>query len=122
LKDGVNIAQARAEMNTIQRSLAEHYPEDRYEFAVAVRPLLEYLTGDVRQPLYLLFASVTAVLLIACVNVAGLMLARGFTRNNEFAVRMALGAKASHIIRQVLMESTVLACAGVLESRSHSCC
>jgi len=114
LKQGVNIAQARAEMNTIQRSLAEYYPEDRYEFGVAVKPLLEYLTGDVRQPLYLLFASVTALLLIACANVAGLMLARGFTRANEFAVRVALGAKPSHIIRQVLIESTVLACcAGV---------
>ena len=114
LKEGVNIAQARAEMNTIQRNLAGHYPEDRYEFGVAVKPLLEYLTGDVRQPLYLLFAAVSALLLIACVNVAGLLLARGFTRGNEFAVRVALGAKPSHIIRQVLIESTVLACcAGV---------
>jgi len=115
LKEGVNIGQARAEMDTIQRSLAEQYPEDRNEFAVAVKPLLEYLTGDVRQPLHVLFAAVAALLLIACVNVAGLMLARGFTRNNEFAVRVALGAKASHIIRQVLIESTVLACcAGVV--------
>ncbi len=115
LKAGKKIAQARAEMNTIQRRLAQDYPEDRYDSGVAVKPLLEYLTGDVRKPLYLLFASVTAILLIACVNVAGLMLARGFMRRSEFEVRVALGAKPSHVIRQVLIECSLLAsCAGVV--------
>ena len=115
LRRGVSAAQARAEMNAIQRSLAEQYPEDRNAFRVEVRPLLEYVSGDFRQPLYLLFGAVTAVLLIACANVAGLLLARGFARRHEFGVRIALGAKPSHIVKQVLIESTVLACcAGVV--------
>jgi len=115
LKPDVSVAQARAEMNAIQRSLAEQYPEDRNAFGVEVRLLLDHVSGDFRQPLYILFGAVTAVLLIACANVAGLLLARGFARRPEFGVRVALGARPSHIMRQVLIESTVLACcAGVL--------
>ncbi len=115
LKPDVSVAQARAEMNAIQRSLAEQYPEDRNAFDVEVRPLLDHVSGDFRQPLYILFGAITAVLLIACANVAGLLLARGFARRPEFGVRVALGARPSHIVRQVLIESTVLACcAGVL--------
>jgi predicted permease len=114
LKPGVTAAQARAEMNAIQRSLAEQYPEERNAFGVDFRPLLDYVSGDFRQPLYLLFGAVTAVLLIARANVAGLLLAHGFARRHEFGVRIALGAKPSQIVRQVLIESTVLACcAGV---------
>src|SRR3984957_3167822 len=112
LKSGVSAAQARAELNGIQRSLAEQYPEDRNAFGVEVRPLLNYVSGDFQQPLYLLFGAVTAVLLIACANVAGLLLARGFARRHEFGVRVALGAKPSHIVRQVLIESTVLSLCG----------
>jgi putative ABC transport system permease protein len=114
LGPGVNIEQARAELNAIQRSLAEQYPEDRDAYGVEVRPLLEYVTdsGGYRKPLYLLFAAVTALLLIACANVAGLLLARGFARRHEFSVRLALGAKPVQIVRQVLIESVVLALCG----------
>ncbi|HEX3119904.1 MAG TPA: ABC transporter permease, partial [Candidatus Acidoferrum sp.] len=112
LRPGVTIAQARAEMNSIQRSIAQQYPEDRNAFGVEVRPWLEFVSGDYREPLYLLFGAVTAVLLIACANVAGLLLARGFARRHEFSVRVALGAKPSQIVRQVLIESTVLSLCG----------
>ena len=112
LRRGVNVAQARAELNAIQRSLAEQYAEDRSAYGVEVRPLLERASGDFRQPLYLLFGAVTGVLLIACANVAGLLLARGFSRRHEFGIRVALGAKPSHIVRQVLIESTMLALCG----------
>ncbi len=114
LRPGVNITQAQAELNAIQRSLAEHYPEDRNAYGVEVQPLLEYVTdsGGYRKPLYLLFGAVTALLLIACANVAGLLLARGFARRHEFSVRLALGAKPAQIVRQVLIESVVLALCG----------
>ena len=114
LKPGVNIAQARAVMNAIQRSLAEQYPEDRNAYGVEVQPLADYVTdsGGYRKPLYLLFGAVTALLMIACANVAGLLLARGFARRHEFSVRVALGAKPGQIMRQVLMESAVLALCG----------
>ncbi len=114
LKPGVNIAQARAELNAIQRSLAEQYSEDHNAYGVEVEPLLDYVTdsGGYRKPLYLLFGAVTALLLIACANVAGLLLARGFARRHEFSVRVALGAKPAQIMRQVLIESAVLALCG----------
>ncbi len=114
LRQGVSIAQARFEMNAIQRSLAEQYPEDRNAYGVEVQPLLEYVSdsGGYRKSLYLLFGAVTAVLLISCANVAGLLLARGFARRQELSVRVALCAKPAHIVRQVLIESVVLALCG----------
>lgn len=110
LKSNVSMAEASAEMNVIQRSLAAQYAEDRNAPGVEAQLLLNSVTGDARQPLYLLFAAVAALLLIACTNVAGLLLARGLARQSEFSIRFALGAKPSQIMRQVLIESTVLAC------------
>ena len=111
LRKDATLSQGTAEMSAIQRRLAESFPEDRNYFAVLAIPLQSDLTGAVRQPLLLLFASVIGVLLIACVNVAGLLVARGVVRANEFSVRTALGASGGQIIRQILMESTILSCA-----------
>ncbi len=110
LRNGRNIAQASAEVNAIQRRIAESFAEDRNYSGVAVTPLLQTIIGDVRKPLLLLFGAVTGVLLIACVNVAGLLLARGVMRRTEFSVRIALGASRGQIMRQVLIESTILSC------------
>ena len=108
LRPGASLAQASAELNSIQRSLALTFPEDRDFHAVALSPLLASVTSDIRKPIFLLFAAVTAVLLIACVNVAGLLLARGLIRKAEFSVRIALGATRVQIFRQVLLESLIL--------------
>jgi len=114
LRPGIPVAQANAELNSIQHSLAAAFPEDRNFSAVSLSPLLSSITGDLRKPLLLLFAAVTAVLLIACVNVAGLLLARGLIRKAEFSVRIALGASRAQIYKQVLLESVFLSClAGV---------
>jgi predicted permease len=112
LRPGISAAQANAELNSIQRSLASAFPEDRNFSGVSFSPLLASITGDLRKPLLLLFAAVTAVLLIACVNVAGLLLARGLIRKAEFSVRIALGASRVQIYKQVLLESLLLSLSG----------
>jgi len=92
-----NLSRASSEINSIQRRLAESFPEDRNYSAVAMTTLQNDVSSDVRRPLLLLFGSVTGVLLIACVNVAGLLVARGVVRRNEFSVRTALGASAGKL-------------------------
>ena len=115
LAPGVDITQARAEMQTIQRSLAAQYPdEDAKETAVSVVPELQDVVGDIQRPLHILFASVSFLLLIACANVAGLLLTRTAARRAELALRSALGATRPQIVRQLLLESLTLSFLGGL--------
>jgi predicted permease len=115
LAPGVSIEQARAEMDTIQRSLAAQYPEDdKTETAVSIKPELLDLVGDVQKPLNILFACVCLLLLIACANVAGLLLTRTAARRSELALRSALGATRPQIVRQLLIESLTISLIGGL--------
>jgi predicted permease len=113
LKPGVTLDQARSDMNLVARDLARQYPDsNKYYTTAAVKPEFEHLVGDSRTELRVLFGAVTMVLLIACVNVAGLLLARGAQRSGEVALRGALGASRMEIVRQMLVESLLLSLLG----------
>ena len=112
LKPGITQQQARADLSTIQSSLAQTYPEDRYLTSVFVQSKLADITGDTRPALLMLMAAVLAVLLIVCTNVAGLMLTRTMKRRGEIALRAALGASSWRVWRQLFIESLVLGLAG----------
>ena len=112
LKAGVTPAQARADLATVQAALARQYPKPDAEIRAGIEPLKERTVGGVRESLWVVFGSVTLLLLIACTNIAALLLSRAASRQHEIAVRFSLGASRASVAAQLVTEVFLLALAG----------
>ena len=112
LKDGTSVQQANAEMTTISDQLAKQYPEESSNFIGIAKPLQDKLVGSAKTPLLVLLGAVGCVLLIVVANVANLLMARATVRARELAIRAAMGADRSTLMRQLLTESVVIALVG----------
>ncbi|HVJ29068.1 MAG TPA: FtsX-like permease family protein, partial [Gammaproteobacteria bacterium] len=112
LRPGVTLAEARADLNAVQARLAEQFPDDDRDRGVSVRPLKDVVVGEARGSLWLVFGAVSLLLLIACANIASLLLARASERAHEVALRRSLGASSGSIAGQMLTEAGLLAFAG----------
>ena len=112
LKAGVTVAQARADLATVQADLARQFPKPDAEIRAGIEPLKEQTIGGVRESLWVVFGSVTLLLLIACVNIAALLLSRAAGRQHEIAVRYSLGASRASVAAQFLTEVVLLALVG----------
>ncbi len=112
MKPGVTIAQARSNLNAVQAALGREYPKTDAHLSVGIEPLKETTVGSVRGSLWILFGSVSLLLLIACTNVAALLLSRAAARTREISVRFSLGASRSSVVAYLLAEVFLLAVAG----------
>ena len=112
LNPGITLPEARNDMDRVAQILQQQYPNTNGRNWVGLVPLREWLVGDVRKPLLILLAAVGLLLLIACTNIANLLLAKGSSRRRELAIRLAIGASRGRLLRQFLTESMMLALFG----------
>src|SRR5207244_13253860 len=112
LKRGVTLGQARANLATVQEQLGKAYPNTDGDLGVSMEPLKETTVGVARRSLWMLFGSVSLLLLIACTNIVALLLARATQRQHEISVRFSLGASRTAVVSQLLTEAFVLAFIG----------